>query len=161
MNKKEICLKELLTKGEFGRVKIGMSPEEVKALLGEPTGIGSNDYFMDFYYGWYEVFLYSFAENPEKYEVIGFQNDALNFTNSFEHEDEYIKINPWRLKFGQTLADVQQILEEEGLEYTLKKIHEITFMIFPNEAKIGFYQDEEDKTSDELKLLLISYHPSL
>lgn len=118
-------LKDIVVKGEFGGVQIGMTEQEVKELLGEPSSVGQTKDmgFTDFFCGWYEIFFYDFYDDSKIPKVAAFQNDSLNAINGFEFENDKIKFDPWFLKFGMNLEQVQKEIKKEGLEYVMQQKH--------------------------------------
>ena len=160
----EINLKHILTKSRFGPVKIGMTRNEVKKLLGKPTSIHTDDYmgFINFYYNWYEIAFFNFWDDSGKYKVAAFQNDSFSAINGFKFKNRKIKVNTWILKYGLTLKEACQQIDKKKMNYYVEKIHEVTFMRFDNSAYLGFYNDTDKEVQEnDLKLLVIGYHPQL
>ena len=59
MSQTHISIEEILLNNSFGGVEMGMTEAEVIDLLGQPSSIGRDEEsgFIDYFYGWYEVFF--------------------------------------------------------------------------------------------------------
>ncbi len=136
-----ISLKEFALTGRFGPVTVGMSKEQLLALLGPPES--DNDFgtgWGGLRYGSYEFFY-----ELENGLIASMQNDHLqaNCDNHGEmilFKNEAFTVDPWFLEAGRdfTYAQVIGILKGEKITFQEEKDRHIPFIRFASGVTLDF-----------------------
>jgi hypothetical protein len=110
-----ISLKDVIQTGEFGPIKLGMSRDEVIAMLGEPTDVSIN----------------SSRRSHLKPTIIKYGDIEFYFTDEtdrlymiyFDHVSEFrgggsrISLDSWIIKDGTSRKEVEKVLDEIDVKF--------------------------------------------
>lgn len=148
-----VDLKAFALTGIFGTVRIGMKPDEVRKILGEPDGLfESGGHYSGFLYGGYEFHFLS-----KTGELWAIQNDHLLMGQMTNYRNDNFRIDPWFMSHEDMLTrtTVKEILNAGHILYTERMFWGAEVIWFGS----GVYLDFGD--SDQELLNAIRFFPNV
>lgn len=170
-----ISLKDFITTGEFGPVRIGMTKDEVIKVLGQPDS--DNDYGTGsggLMYAWYEFFYWQ-----DSLKINGIQNDHLTnwqvgkikiHKEAICFQNDKISIDIWFLQVGKNISygEVINILKSEGIPFEeindqyrgrLIKFKSGVTMDFDDQS--GLWHEDKDENIEQNENIIITLENQL
>jgi hypothetical protein len=143
---RQVSLLELCRTGKFGALHIGSSETEMIEYLGEPTSWANTKANEDKFchYGDVQFFF-------DKQQIWLIHIDWFNGPNNAPRLNEPHQLEPWKIREGASLEEIQNALHAEFLAFQSETKHGSILLKLESGTKIYF--DEQTQTLNAISAL--------